>query len=425
MKVEIPMNDTPLKSRKILRYSFSTICCTVLGAAYAFMIARCIISDLIWGTVIFSVFAAFCLFALVFSVSAIKKGSDSVSSVSLILAALAVFTLILPFTLSWTYYEFTYDKYYMTPMSRIRYIEEFDGLQCEECSFDAFDGKAVCGYKYYKDPDAEKKGVLVTSHGLGNGGQNAYMDIADKFASNGYIVFAYDAVGNDKSDRNTIGGLCRAVADIDSAVSYVESRDDMKDLPVVLFGHSWGGYAVCNALSFHPEVKGIVSVAGFDASADLALSEGLDRIGWLSYLTLPYISAYESFIFGKYADSSALDSFEKTDAEIMILQSENDRAVPREYGYDKYFEKYGDDERFTFKLFEDRGHSGIYYTDAARAYRDEFDDELDEMIDSTKPEDEDTFREEYTAEFLDRTKRYELDEEIMSEMIQFFDNCIK
>ena len=41
----------------------------------------------------------------------------------------------------------------------------------------------------------------------------------------------------------------------------------------------------------------------------------------------------------------------------MIVHGAKDETVPIEYGYDTYYEKYGDDERFVFKRYDERTHA--------------------------------------------------------------------
>ena len=83
--------------------------------------------------------------------------------------------------------------------------------------------------------------MYVIAHGFGGGGHNSYMDVANYFASNGYYVFAYDVTGCDKSEGEGVGGVPQGVIDLDHAISFVEDNNEIPELPIMLFGHSWGG----------------------------------------------------------------------------------------------------------------------------------------------------------------------------------------
>ena len=75
------------------------------------------------------------------------------------------------------------------------------------------------------------------------------------------------------------------------------------------------------------------------------------------YAFIPILKVYERAKFGDYATNSALDGFAATDAEIMIVHSNDDGLIPIEYGYDIYHEVYKNDPRFTFVRLEWKGHN--------------------------------------------------------------------
>ena len=212
------------------------------------------------------------------------------------------------------------------------------------------------GYKYYKENNSKAKGVIVIAHGMGCGGQNAFMEVADAFTSAGYLVFSYDATGNGASEGDGIGGLPQGVADMDYALKFVKKQQEYKDLPIMLFGHSWGAYSVCAVLNFHNDIDAVISVAGFNQSSDLLEQQGEKYTGAAVNLLLPYVKGYERLIFGKYASSTAMGGFEKTNSKIMIMHSKDDVTVPVKYGYEKYHDKYKNSDRFVFELFDDKGH---------------------------------------------------------------------
>lgn len=248
-----------------------------------------------------------------------------------------------------------------------RSVSEFAGLKVEECSFISNNGQILFGYKYSKDTIAPE-GVIIISHGLGIGGQCVYMDTADYFASNGFLVFAYDATGMDKSDGDTAVGMEQGLIDLNYAIEYVEHDNILKKYPIALFGHSWGAYCVCAALNFHPEVKAVVSVSGFNCPADYYKELfGRDNPSFLSYFT-----RYEKETFGEYTEYSALCGFAKTKAGIMVIHSKDDGNVPESAGYDLYYKQYKNNGRFIFKEYNDRGHMFIFYTDKAREYDRKF-----------------------------------------------------
>ena len=298
-------------------------------------------------------------------------------------------------------------------------VDEFEGLKVTECSFPSNNGQMLAGYQYSKE-DQPCKGVVVLAHGLGGGGHNTYMDVADYFTSNGYLVFCYDATGNDKSEGDSVEGLPQGVIDLDHALRYVKQAEEYKDLPIVLFGHSWGGYSVGNVLNCHPDIKAAVIVSGFDRSADLIESQGKSILGPAIKLFLPYVSLYERLKFGKYASYSAMDGLANSEAGIMVVHSRDDTVVPIGYGYDKFYDVYSDDARFSFIEYENRGHNYIYYSDASEEYRDQLNKDYTAYVETNGGEYNAEIKAKFIKEHLDKSKCYEFDYDLMERILDFY-----
>ena len=144
-------------------------------------------------------------------------------------------------------------------------VEDFEGLECTEYSFPSDKGQKLAGYLYSNGEN--QHGIVIIAHGFGDGGHNSYMDV----------------------------GVPQGVIDLDHAISFVESNNDIPDLPIVLFGHSWGGYCVSAVLTYHPEVKAVIECSGFNSSPDMFESGGKDQAGDVIYAMRPFIELHERF----------------------------------------------------------------------------------------------------------------------------------
>ena len=254
-----------------------------------------------------------------------------------VIVVLMVLLLIVPIGLSAMIYEDNFGDRYETYAPMARSIDEFDGLNVKRYTFFSDQGQKLVGYQYYKTLE-NTKGIVVISHGLGGGGHNSYMDVADFFTSNGYVVFAYDATGNDESEGSSVKGLPQGLIDLDYAIQFVKQTSDFDNLPIMLFGHSWGGYSVGSVLNLHPDVKAVVIVAGFNKSMDIIEEEGKKIAGDGVRVLLPYISLYERFKFGKYASYNCINGFENTEAGVMIIHSADDEMISQEKGFDVFYD---------------------------------------------------------------------------------------
>lgn len=311
------------------------------------------------------------------------------------------------------------------------HVEDFEGLKCTEYSFPSDKGQMLAGYLYSSGDN--QHAVVVISHGFGGGGHNSYMDVADYFARNGYYVFAYDATAMDKSEGDGLGGVPQGVIDLDHAISFVESNNDIPDLPIVLFGHSWGGYCVSAVLNYHPEIKAVIECSGFNRSSDMFESGGKSQAGSVIYTMTPFIRIHEYLKYGKYAANTAMDGFDSSDSNVMIVHSADDNVIGIEYGLDKYYEKYKDDSRFTFIRFEDRGHNEIF-NDPDNTYKDELNAEVDKWLetldyDYNAEENKERFTEDkakHLTEIIDHERwSHRLDEDLFTQFLEFYDKSVK
>lgn len=340
-----------------------------------------------------------------------------------ILLLLILAALILPKPLAMSVYNDNFGKRFTTYEPLAWSIDDFDGLMRDKYTFASDKGQMLTGYKYYRGEEAPK-GLVVLAHGFGGGGHRSYMNIADYFAGNGYAVFAYDATGNDESEGEAVGGLPQGVIDLDYALRFVKSNPDFAGLPIVLWGHSWGGYSVGSVLKLHPDVKAAVIVAGFNESLDMIETEGRNIVGDVIDFVLPYFEKHEKKTFGEYASMSILESLDATEASVMVIHSVDDEMIPFEISYARYYEKYADNERFTFVRYEDRGHNYLFCSDARREYVEEYNAaaaEYKERVGEITEE----MRAAYYEENFDKHRGYELDSELMPQMLEVYNSSIE
>lgn len=339
----------------------------------------------------------------------------------LIIAAL----LIAPKMIVKTIYKQNFGTRFTSSEPHCRDIAEFDGLEREKHVFTSNEGQKITGY-VYKKGDTEPKGLIVLAHGFGGGGHCSYMDVADYFASNGYNVFAYDATGNDESEGESVKGLPQGVIDLDYALNYIKADEELSDLPLMLWGHSWGGYSVCSVSKLHPEIEGIISVAGFNSSLDMIENVGRGMAGDAIDYAMPLFEDLEKDKFGDFATMTALEGLERSTADVLIYHSADDDTIPIELSYDKYYEKFADNERFTFVRFEDRGHNYIFNSAESLEYREKVNADYKKYVESIGEENvTPEIRLDFIKKNVDRMKFFELDSETMEQMLEFYDNCIE
>lgn len=347
-----------------------------------------------------------------------RKTRKKIIIVSAILAVLLlIIFLIAPYTIGAILYNSVFGVRYQTTDYLKFYIEDFDELNAERYEFTSNNDQKLVGYHYYID-NSDSKAVIVMAHGLGSG-HNTYIDVAYYFTQHGYDVFAYDATGNDESEGDGINGIPQGVADLSYAINYINEIEEIKDLPIMLWGHSWGGYCVSAVLNFHPEIKAIASIAGFNRSGDLIQAQGELAIGGFINFMMPYVNSIESIKCGEYSSSTALSGFANSECGVFIAHSSDDTTVPIEYGYNIYYKQYSNDPRFTFIKYSDRGHSNILYSDEYINYMGKFTEDMKNYFNEKSPTHEE--RALYYNENLDR-KIYcnRLNTELFKNIVDFY-----
>jgi len=296
--------------------------------------------------------------------------------------------------------------------------EEF-GLTVENVAFAAKQGHTLAGYKYRMDTGTDPQGVLVIAHGFGGGGHCGYMPLIAWFAGHGYLVFGYDATGNDNSEGDAVGGFPQGVMDLDYAIRYVKSDAEYAGLPICIMGHSWGAYSVGNVLNFHPDVAGAVMFAGFDHTAQILRQQGEDYAGDLVQLLLPYAKAYEFLKFGKYTAVSTSSGIRKSGAHVMIVHSTDDDTVHFDTGYEPLYAKHSDNPRVHFVSYTDRGHNYLFYPPETLQYRASLAPDYHRFLtDHALPDNDDS-----KAAFRNRVDLdacYALDEDLMHRILTMF-----
>ena len=343
--------------------------------------------------------------------------------------ALAVLIIAGMWALSVYIYDQNFNKRFESYAPFRLRTEDFDGLEQTKYQFTSDKGQMLTGYLY--SHNNEPNGIIILAHGFGGGGHNSYMDVADYFARNGFLVFTYDATGCDESEGKGVGGLPQGVIDLDHAIYFVENSGNFPKLPVLLFGHSWGGYSVTGVLSQHPEVKAVISCSGFNFSADMFESEGRKEAGNAISLFMPFVKLHETIKYGKYAANTAMDGFAASEAAVMIVHSADDSMVPMSIGYDIYYKKYADDPRFSFIRLEDSGHSYVFDD---MTYINEFNTGFDNWLetldyDYNAKENKERFAEE-KAEYIDRNLdrerwSHKLDTALFDRFVDFYNAYLK
>ena len=205
-------------------------------------------------------------------------------------------------------------------------------------------------------PDAPPKGLIVFFHGYGMGHAD-YLPECEYFCRRGYLVLSFDGAGTDISDGMLLG-LPQHILDLQSCLRYVCSQPELSALPLLLYGHSWGGYAAdcIGALERFP-IRGIVSAAGFYGSLSALAPYTRRHYGPLAPLPLLGIRLYQRLHFGRLAGMTAVKGLSRQSCPVLTAQSDDDRILPYKKNYMVLYRRFHDDPRFTFLPLTGHDHN--------------------------------------------------------------------
>ncbi|MEE0881751.1 MAG: alpha/beta hydrolase [Turicibacter sp.] len=321
-----------------------------------------------------------------------------------------------PMMISLMMYEHQFGNRHETP-SYLKYdLSEFQNLEQTPAHFKSNKGQILSGYLYRHSDVFQPQGIIILAHGFGVG-HNTYLPEIDFMAQNGYIVFAYDGTGNDESEGESIVGLPQAVIDLDYAINNIKNDEEFEDLPIMLYGHSIGGYAVINVLSQHPDITAVVERSGFYESAELICQIGTQKVGPLFKVLSPYIRLYEQLKFGGYANLNGLDILAQTEVKVMFMHSEDDEVISYDQSFAKYQSLFNTRSNFQFISYQDRGHDVVVDTQLNKLLQIQLRE--DYKLYQELPDD---IKMMYDEVLYDRDER--LDVSVMQDVIDFYNQSI-
>ncbi len=236
---------------------------------------------------------------------------------------------------------------------------DFADLDAEAISFQS--GKHTLRGFIYTPKGQTPARLLVFCMGIG-AGHHAYMHVIRALAQHDYRVLAFDYTGAELSDGKYINGLPQALKDLKAAFANIDQDASLKDLPMDVLGHSWGGYASGIAPLLSSKVRRIVSISGFNSVPSILVA------------VRPYMKIFEPFIdfanlikFGRYGVMDVIGSIKKSTIPMLFITGAKDPFVKPSAHFDKYRFAAVEKPQVEFIMDSDKGHNP-YLTQEGEAY---------------------------------------------------------
>lgn len=332
----------------------------------------------------------------------------------IIIISVLAFLLVL-FLLTFILYNFIFGKRFeIEDSSVLPELSDFPSLSVKKTEFPSNKGQILKGSFYENKNNLSPKGLIIISHGI-FGGHQDYLAHINIFAQNGFMVFGYDNTGCHYSGGKGMTGLPQSMIDLNYALKYIDNLK--QDLPIFLFGHSWGGFAVSSVFNFTtPKIQGVLVQSGFNRSSDLVIEEGSRMIGGFVKFLSPFIKIIEHLKYGKssgYTAKNGILNALKMGTKFFIIHSKDDKTISLNHSV--YYNA-PQNKDVKFLLLKNKGHNSLHSDDSIK-YKAMLDKKCIEIYGTKR------VPSECRAEFfkdLDRDLYLQLDEELMNKIVDFF-----
>lgn len=268
-----------------------------------------------------------------------------------------------------------------------------------------------------------KNGLIILISGAGGGAESHLAEMM-YFVDHGWAVLAYDGTGVRSSEGTGTRGLSQAKRDALAAIAFASEAPEVAGLPIVLYGHSMGGYAAAAALD-SSEIAGAVSISAFNSPVETMHYYAKQYIGVLADASYPFLCLQNYLTFGKDADTSALDTINSVDKPVMIVYGTNDTVIPEELSLYSHREQITNSEAVFLSVTEDgrSSHSTAWLTAEAAEYAERCRTRLESLQEEYNG---DIPPEELQAFFdsINYSRLYELDEGFMAQVLDFCSSAV-
>lgn len=232
----------------------------------------------------------------------------------------------------------------------------------------------------YYYPVAEPMGLVIMVHGF-HAGADDYLPLIYEMVQANYAVFAYDATGVYSSGGDSGVGMCQQLVDLDAVLDYIGQTAPYSEMPVLLVGHSWGGYAAASVLELHSEVKACVCIAPMSDGSNIMVETSEAYIGKLAYLAKPAFDLHQKHLFGEYTKYNAIRGINATKIPVLIAQGQEDSIITSDHlsVTGRLDEIHNPNVTVYYGTGLQGTHSGIWHSAEAEKYAKEVDAEKEKL----------------------------------------------
>ena len=300
----------------------------------------------------------------------------------------------------------------------LRFEDYEDELSREEYTAYYY-AKEINGYIYKYKGTETYKGFVVLSHGMFGTHVQYLLDIY-MLAKDGYIVLAYDQFGCGLSEGKKQESLATGIYVLENVLYDIKKRNINNNLPISLYGHSWGAYCVVGASKSFPNIKKIIARSG-PISLQSAGKDMLKQQNKFVYYSILPLFSFSCFVIlsRRYSIKATRGPKKNNSSKYLLIHAKNDTMVNYKHSLALYYLSHPQSniEVFTTKHGQ---HNSLLEEEGGRNYK-----RLVEEYERINAIEDLKEKEETMNKFLlslNRREQYPYNQEVKDKILSFLDN---
>ena len=264
----------------------------------------------------------------------------------------------------------------------------------------------------YGESDSDAEALVIIAPGT-NDSSEAHLAEMMFFVDNGCRVLAYDATGVKDSGGDGTVGLQQSKLDLRAVIAYANENIG---LPIVLYGHSLGGYAAA-VCAGEKNVKGVISLSGFNSPVETMHCLAKRYIGIVADIEYPFLYLQNYFVFGENADPKAVDVINSVETPVLICHGSRDTVIEYDLSIYSHKDEISNPNVVCVSITDEKRslHSGMWLEGESAAYLREKKLEYKEVSRTMTEGELKRFGESFDAE-----KATRLDDSFMMMLLEFW-----
>ena len=212
---------------------------------------------------------------------------------------------------------------------------------------------------------------------------------------------------------------------IQKVIDYIQSNDKYNKLPLFLFGHSWGGYAVSAVLAIKKNIKACACVSAMNSGYTMMVEKAAQYVGNFSKTAKPFFDVYQKMLFKDYVKYTGTMGINTSNIPVVIAHGIDDAVIV----FDKQ-SVISHKNEFTntkVKYYIGKGYQGehtdIMFSNDALIYKKQLQSEI-KLLEMEK---KDKLTKEELQEFykkVDHQRYSKVNEELMKLIVDTFNSTL-